>query len=47
MGNIMQRALVRISTALILIIMILTCGCQPTPEKDAVIYGGDFQEKVE
>lgn len=46
MRNITKRVLARISTALFLLIIILTCGCQATPGKTAVVYGGGLEEKI-
>lgn len=32
---------------LLILIMLLACGCQPTPERTAVVYGGGLEEKLE
>lgn len=46
-GTVRNKVLPKINLALSLVIVMLTCGCQPTPEKTAVVYGGDLEEKIE
>lgn len=41
----MKRVKMGIAMASLLIIFI--CGCQPTPEKTAVVYGGGLEEKLQ
>ena len=47
MRNILRCTFIGMSTILFLILMLLACGCQPTPEKTAVVYGGGLEEKLE
>ena len=41
----MKRVKMGIAMASLFIIFI--CGCQPTPEKTAVVYGGGLEEKLQ
>lgn len=46
MRNIMKRVKMVITMASFLSIIIIACGCQQTPEKTAVVYGGGLEEKL-
>ena len=43
MRNILRCVFIGICT----ILLLLACGCQPTPEKTAVVYGGGLEEKLQ
>lgn len=43
----MKNGLAEITLALLSIIVLVICGCQPTPEKTAVVYGGGLEDKIE
>ncbi|MGE5494187.1 MAG: DUF6034 family protein [Burkholderiales bacterium] len=46
MRNTMKRVLIGMNFAFLIIIAILVCGCQSTPDKAAVVYGGGLEEKI-
>lgn len=46
MRSIMKRVKIIINIASLFIIAILACGCQQTPERTAIVYGGGLEEKL-
>lgn len=42
----MKYVVARTSAALLFIVIILTCGCQPTPERTAVVHRGNLEEEI-
>jgi hypothetical protein len=47
MKKIMRYILTGVNIAFILMIVTLTSGCQPTPERTAVVHGGDLEVEIE
>jgi hypothetical protein len=46
MRNITKRVLTQINIACFLIVLILTCGCQSTPDRTPVVNGGSLEESI-
>jgi hypothetical protein len=46
MKKIMRYILTGVNIAFILMIVTLTSGCQPTPERTAVVHGGDLEVEI-
>ncbi len=42
----MKYVVARTSAALLFIVIILTCGCQRTPERTAVVHGGNLEKEI-